>query len=182
RAVRLKQLEMASATYRVPPQPRAADRVLPGLFEDEEDDAPDGPLLDLPFPIDAGELLVEPLTPATLGPPPRAPGAFGPVATPQAIEVPIAAIPRPAPRALVVFAAYALLGAAIVLLAGALRWTRGEHASAVAAPAMVACPPGMARGLATDGGATACQPAASSATSSMRVISAPGPTRIGGPQ
>ena len=59
RAVRLKQLEMASSTYRVQPQPVAADRVLPGLFEDDED-AREEPLLDLLFPIEEGFVEVEP--------------------------------------------------------------------------------------------------------------------------
>jgi hypothetical protein len=184
RAVRLKQLEMTSATYRVEPPPMAADRLLPGLFEDD-DDGQEEALLDRMFPIEEGgvededDLVVELVTPA-LGRA-RAASALAPMATPQAIEVPIVAVPRVAPGALVVFAAYALLGAAIVLLAGALRWTRSDRASAVAAP-VATCPSGMSRVPATDGGTPPCQVNASPATSSMRVISAPGPTRIGGPQ
>jgi hypothetical protein len=119
----------------------AADRVLPGLFEDDDGEES---LLDLMFPIEEGEPEVEP-------PPPPPP----PLVTPQAIALPLAPVGRTAPRALVVFAAYALLGAAIVLFAGALRWTRARADA---------------------------QPTVSPATSSMRVISAPGPTRIGGPQ
>lgn len=184
RAVRLKQLEMTSATYRVEPQPRAADRVLPGLFEDD-DDGEEEALLDRMFPVEEGEaedddLVVELVTPALR--PIRAASVLAPMATPQAIEVPIVAVPRAAPGALVVFAAYALLGAAIMLLAGALRWTRSDRASAVATP-VATCPSGMSRVPATDGGAPGpCQANASPATSSMRVISAPGPTRMGGPQ
>jgi hypothetical protein len=180
RAVRLKQLEMASATYRVEPQPAAADRVLPGLFEDEEDGREE-PLLDLLFPIEEVDVELESIPRTTL-PPTRPASSLAMMATPQAIVVPIAPARRPAPRAVVVFAAYALLGAAIVLLAGALRWTRGERASA--ATTVAACPPGMTRMPATDGGiaSPACQVSASPATSSMRVISAPGPTRMGGPQ
>ncbi|HEY3815816.1 MAG TPA: serine/threonine-protein kinase [Polyangiaceae bacterium] len=181
RAVRLKQLEMTSSTYRVQAAPAAADRVLPGLFEDEED-VQQEPLLDHLFPLEEIDVELESPTPPTVGPP-RYASAMMPMATPQAIEVPIAVARRAPPRALVVFAAYALLGAAIVLLAGALRWTRGERSTAAAA-AVVPCPPGMSRVPATDGGAPSpyCQVNASPATSSMRVISAPGPTRIGGPQ
>ncbi len=184
RAVRLKQLEMTSATYRVEPPPAAADRVLPGLFEDD-DDGPEGALLDRMFPVEEGEAEEDDLVVALVTPP-RGPArdtrALAPMATPQAIEVPIVAVPRAAPGAFVVFAAYALLGAAIVLLAGALRWTRSDRANAVATP-VATCPSGMSRVPATDGGALApCQVNASPATSSMRVISAPGPTRIGGPQ
>jgi serine/threonine-protein kinase len=191
RAVRLKQLEMASSTYRVEPQPAAADRVLPGLFEEEDgaDDEGEEPLLDLLFPLEE----VEPVTPRASGPSPSGTAlmpTLATVATPQAIVVPIASLAMPpaprrsAPKALVVFAAYALLGAAIVLLAGTLRWTHTERANAAAAAAAPAptCPPGMTRVPAGPAGSTSCQPAASPATSSMRVISAPGPTRIGGPQ
>ena len=124
---------------------------------------------------------MEPATPSAVAPP-RPASALAPMATPQAIAVPIMAPRRSAPGAMVVFAAYALLGAAIVLLAGALRWTRVEHGAA-AGPAVATCPSGMSRVAATEGGATtSCQVTPSPATSSMRVISAPGPTRIGGPQ
>jgi serine/threonine-protein kinase len=148
RAVRLKQLEMTSATYRVQPQPVAADRVLPGLFEDDDDGQE--PVLDLLFPIEEGVMEVEPEW-STPGPT----KVLGPLATPQAIVVPIALAPPPtrtAPRALVVFAAYALLGAAIVLFAGALRWTRGDRASA---GVTAACPAGMSRMPANDSAAVA---------------------------
>jgi hypothetical protein len=72
------------------------------------------------------------------------------MATPQAITVPHVAVPRPkGPRAIVVFAAYALLGAAIVLFAAALRWTRAPVTGAGAEPPLPApaptCPAGMAR-------------------------------------
>jgi serine/threonine-protein kinase len=172
RAVRLKQLEMASSTYRVEPQPAAADRVLPGLFEEEDgadDDAEEEPVLDRLFPLDEAE----PVTPKAAGPGPvgtaegsaRMP-ALAAVATPQAIVVPLAplALPpharRSAPKALVVFAAYALLGAAIVLLAGTLRWTHTERANAAAAVAPApTCPPGMTRAPAGPSGSASCQPA-----------------------
>jgi serine/threonine-protein kinase len=149
RAVRLKQLEMTSATYRVEPQPAAADRVLPGLFD--EDDGQDEPVLDLLFPIEEGVMKVEPPWLATLGPT-RVMSALAPMATPQAIVVPVAPPGRTAPRALVVFAAYALLGAAIVLFAGALRWTRAERLSAATA---ATCPMGMTRMPANDAAAVA---------------------------
>jgi hypothetical protein len=135
RAVRLKQLEMTSATYRVEPQPAAADRVLPGLFDDDDDGQEP---LDLLFPIEDVAVDVDADEPST----PELARPLAPVATPQAITLPIVSAPRPAPRALVVFAAYALLGAAIVLFAGALRWTRGERASAAAT---ATCPAGMVR-------------------------------------
>ena len=151
RAVRLKQLEMTSATYRVQPQPVAADRVLPGLFEDDDDGQE--PVLDLLFPIEEGVIEVEPEW-STPGPT-KVLSPFAPLATPQAIVVPIALAPpspRTAPRALVVFAAYALLGAAIVLFAGALRWTRGDRASA---GVTATCPAGMSRMPANDSAAVA---------------------------
>jgi hypothetical protein len=69
-----------------------------------------------------------------------------------------------------------------VLFAGALRWTRSERASAAAMATSV--PSEATTAVAPDSGPprrAAPQPT-SSATSSMRVISAPGPTRIGGPQ
>jgi len=155
RAVRLKQLEMTSATYRVQPQPVAADRVLPGLFEDEDDGLEEEePMLDLLFPIEEADFEIELVRPSTAGQL-RVASPLPPPVTPQAIAVPIAPPTRKAPRALIVFAAYALLGAAIVLFAGALRWTRARSDAQVTP---------------------------SPATSSMRVISAPGPTRIGGPQ
>jgi hypothetical protein len=145
RAVRLKQLEMTSSTYRVQPQPIAADRVLPGLFE-EDDDGQQEPF-DLLFPIgdDIVDVEAEPSATAKL-----LPRLMVPLATPQAICVPIVPPQRPAPRALVVFAAYALLGAAIVLFAGALRWTRVERAAVVA---VVPCAAGMTRMPADDTGA-----------------------------
>jgi len=177
RAVRLKQLEMNSATYRVEPQPVAADRVLPGLFEDEDDGQE--PVLDLLFPIEEGAMEAEWSAPPG---PTRGASALATLATPQAIVVPVVAVRRPGPGAIVVFAAYALLGAAIVLFAGALRWTRSERASAAAMATSV--PSEATTAVAPDSGPprrAAPQPT-SSATSSMRVISAPGPTRIGGPQ
>jgi hypothetical protein len=172
---------MTSATYRVEPQPVAADRVLPGLFEDDDDGSQE-PVLDLLFPIEEGVVEVEW---SPVPEPTAALRALTPLVTPQAIVVPIAAVPRPAPRALVVFAAYALLGAAIVLFAGALRWTRSERVIAATAPTSVTSPSEPIRVVGPDAGAprrAEPQATASPATSSMRVISAPGPTRIGGPQ
>ena len=175
--MRLKQLEMASSTYRVEPQPAAADRVLPGLFEEEDGadgDSEEEPLLNLLFPLDEAE----PVTPKTAGPSPSATAlmpTLAAMATPQAIVVPIGppmmptARRRSAPKALVVFAAYALLGAAIVLLAGTLRWTHTERANAAAAATVPAptCPAGMTRTPAGPTGATSCQPVAPPAMSSM---------------
>jgi serine/threonine-protein kinase len=129
RAVRLKQVEMTSSTYRLQSDHAEADRVLPGLFDDEED-ARDEPVLDMLIPIEEG---------ASDSPTPDVQTAQ--IVTPQAIAVPIVAASRPAPRAVFVFAAYALLGAAIVLLAAALRWT---HAAAAPAPPAV-CPAEMTR-------------------------------------
>jgi hypothetical protein len=128
-----------------------ADRVLPGLFEDDDDGQE--PVLDLLFPIEEGVVEVEPEW-STPGPT-KVLSPFTPMATPQAIVVPIALAPpspRTAPRALVVFAAYALLGAAIVLFAGALRWTRGDRASA---GVTATCPAGMSRMPANDSAAVA---------------------------
>jgi serine/threonine-protein kinase len=124
RGARLKQLEMTSSTYRVDPRPAPSDRVLPGLFDDDEP---------------------EPATTPRLEPVPAAPNvtvAMAPMATPPAIAIPQVTRPRSAAaRPLVVFAAYALLGAAIVLFVAALRRTHAE-APASTAPS---CPAGMVR-------------------------------------
>jgi serine/threonine-protein kinase len=149
RAVRLKQLEMTSATYRAAAAPPESDRVLPGLFDEEDDDlrggghARDEVELDLPFPI-------EDLAPSAPPPPlPAARAQLQPMATPPAIALPILPTPRAKPSALVVFAAYALLGAAVVLLAAALRWTHGTTSAARPAP-----PPAALQAPATSATAT----------------------------
>ena len=103
--------------------------MLPGLFEDDEDGR-ERPLLDLVFPVE--DALAVELRDARSTP--KRPHLMLRLATPQAITLPIVGVPRPPPRALVVFASYALLGAAIVIFAGALRWTRGERASAGTTP------------------------------------------------
>jgi serine/threonine-protein kinase len=136
RAVRLKQLEMTSATFRAAASPAESDRVLPGLFDDEDDDArEDDGGLDLPFPIDE-EDAETPAPRATRFPvvTPVARSPLAAIATPPAIALPIVAQQRTRPRAVVVLAAYALLGTAIILLAAAIRWTHGTATAASPSP------------------------------------------------
>ena len=128
---------MTSSTFRVPEVPVVADRVLPGLFDDEEDGREE-PVLDLLFPIDEGE--PDPPTTVLYATPHT---SIAQPVTPQAIAIPIVARQRPAPRAWMVFAAYALLGGAIFLFAAALRRTHGEPSAATTSAAP--CPSGMTR-------------------------------------
>ncbi|HEY1697764.1 MAG TPA: serine/threonine-protein kinase [Polyangiaceae bacterium] len=165
RAMRLGRLERESSTFRTEPARPPPTRVLPGLFEDDE--AQDEPLLDLPFPFEEPDAGAAPFTPGIA------------LETPQAIAVPLVTRRRAAPRAIVVFAAYALLGGAIVLLAAALRWTHADSAAAGVVMAPPPCRPGTSR---IGGGDAAAPLPYASATSSRCVSSAPGPTRIGGPQ
>jgi serine/threonine protein kinase len=142
RSVRLKQLEMASSTYRLEPRPPVSDRVLPGLFDEDEDDGGVEDDHDL-IPIDEEE--PELPTRVVASGAPLAATALAPTGTPPAMALPLVvptAERRRAPNALVVFAAYALLGGAIVLLAAVLRLTRAEPGAAAGG---TACPAGMAR-------------------------------------
>jgi serine/threonine-protein kinase len=133
RSVRLKQLEMTSSTHRIDPRPASDTEVDP--VEEVEPEPP---------------TRVVRLTATAIMPLVPAPPLMAPLATPPAIALPLlsAAPPRRRlPHALLVFAAYALLGAAIVLLAAVLRVTRAAPAAAAAAPPVLvdagACaPPG----------------------------------------
>jgi serine/threonine-protein kinase len=102
RAVRLQEVERSSSTFRVATA-RSIDRELPTLFDEDEEDGADV-VFDLQRPPD------EPSVVSASGsrriPPPMVPTL-------------------PAPRPLAVFAAYALLGAAIVATAVLLRWAFG---------------------------------------------------------
>ena len=102
RAVRLQEVERSSSTFRVATA-RRIDRELPTLFDEDEEDAVDV-VFDLKRPPD------EPSVVSASGsrriPPPMVPAL-------------------PAQRPLAVFAAYALLGAAIVVAAVWLRWAFG---------------------------------------------------------
>ncbi len=103
RTVRLQEVERSSSTFRVA-RPRPAERELPNLFDDEEE----------------GQEVVFDL----LRPPPGD-LSVGSASGSRRIA-PISVAPRAqAPRLLAVFAAYALLGAAIVLAAVVLRWAFG---------------------------------------------------------
>jgi serine/threonine protein kinase len=102
RNVRLQEVERSSSTFRVV-QP--IDRQLPGLFDEDDDDAVDV-VFDLQRPPDepsivssSGSRRIEPMAPIV-------PASNG-------------------PRPFSVFVAYALLGAAIVITALALHWAFG---------------------------------------------------------
>jgi eukaryotic-like serine/threonine-protein kinase len=155
RAARLRQVEIrSSALSRESPstRQRVSERVLPGLFD--EDDAPAEPVpddraFDLPFPMDADD------------PPMAAPAATSPtistmsaVATPQAMALPLVIRRRRPRRALAVFGAYAALAVAIVGMSATLRWTwtRGAAGRAASTVSALACPAGMAL-MAADPGA-----------------------------
>jgi serine/threonine-protein kinase len=146
RSARLKQLEMTCPTHRAEPRPPVSDRALPVLFDEDEDDDRAG---DDAFPIEEGEpeppTLVVRRAPASATSAALIAPALPPLATPPAMALPLvpAVARRRAPRALVVFAAYALLAGAFVVLAAVLRFARAERAGA--AGVVSACPAGMAR-------------------------------------
>jgi hypothetical protein len=138
RAVRLRQVEMRSSTLsREAPSTsgRSAERVLPGLFD--EDDPEQERAFDLLFPIETVEPpQATPAVPTTTSP---SISTMSAVATPQAIALPIATPPGRPVRALAVFLAYAALGAIVVGISATLHWGW----SGAAAGRSAACPAGM---------------------------------------
>jgi serine/threonine protein kinase len=134
RDVRLRQVEMRSSAL-FPDTPstsqRASERVLPGLFDEEEpQEQGEEQAFDLVFPIEVPELQRTSPTISTMSA----------VATPQAIELPIVSPRRTWGRATTAVLAYVAMGAILVGASAALRWTTGR---AVAGGAVPGCPAGM---------------------------------------
>jgi len=126
RRSRLREMEMTSSTFRAAAP--AADRELPDLFDVEEcePEADGDPVLD---PAPSLQFLPTP---------------------PQAMAVPVVPIapPRRPAHAGIVFAAYMMLGALIVLAATAVRW--GALSSSAASPAARATPAAVAGAAAAE--------------------------------